>query len=188
MCLAHWAGLLGGILGLKGQLTPLYSGHLAPSRGSLLAPAVSLTLGAPGITSVHADRLATEELRGRAVSKPDNNKDARPLLCPPRVQTHPQLAPNSAAKPLLGWAAARPNPDSPAACFIHSLTDRELPLLACVDTLVLTRRSRVPIRFWGESPSTFTYGSGWGRACEPLRMVLGGGAPAPEGRERGPRS
>ena len=75
MCLAHWAGLLGGILGLKGQLTPLYSGHLAPSRGSLLAPAVSLTLGAPGITSVHADRLATEELRGRAVSKPDNNKD-----------------------------------------------------------------------------------------------------------------
>lgn len=46
----------GGILGLKGQLTPLYSRHPAPSRGSLLAPAVSLALGAPGITSLHADQ------------------------------------------------------------------------------------------------------------------------------------
>lgn len=101
-------------------------------------------------------RLATEELGSRAVSKPDNSRDTRPLLCPPRGQTHPQLAPNSTAKSLLGWAAARPTPEAPAACSVHSLRDRELPLLACVDTPVLTRRGRVPIRFWGESLSTFT--------------------------------
>lgn len=179
--LASWGGS-----GVKGRLTLLHSGHPAPSGGSppiprprAVSPLHSLALGAPGITSLHVDQVAYGGAEWQGCVQ---TRDARPLLCPPRgtdpspagSQLHPEAP--------LGQGHPRPAPEAPTACSICSLGDREPPLLARVDTPVLSRGSGVPInlyvRFWGESPGS----RGKREGTPQLRAPIPGACPGAHSR------
>lgn len=78
--------------------------------------------------------------------------------------------------------AGPPAPEAPTACSICSLGDREPPLLARVDTPVLSRGSGVPInlyvRFWGESPGS----RGKREGTPQLRAPIPGACPGAHSR------